>query len=333
VINKLLQLTLLLLGFVLTAQAQQATTAAGGNATGSGGSVAYSVGQIVYTTHTGTTGSVAQGVQQTYENLKVTPKTMLAGCFDPATGLMYDSLRVLNLIPLQEPYSSAPYNATYIHVNGSGGETTSASVFAVTGPNAIVDWVFVQLRNKLDSNIVLATRSALIQRDGDIVDIDGVSPVIFANNNADNYFISIKHRNHLGIMTKAPIPISYINTNVNLTTTAIPLFTKPGKAGNPAPLSGATKMISGVRCMYAGNCNISLLQAANTYIYFNNTTNSDRSTLYNITGGVATILGYTIYDVDLNGFARFNGLYPDRLVIFSNTGSSNLLYTNEQMPN
>ena len=66
-INKLLQLTLLLLGFGLTAQAQQATTAAGGDATGSGGSAAYSVGQIVYTTHTGTTGSVAQGVQQPYE--------------------------------------------------------------------------------------------------------------------------------------------------------------------------------------------------------------------------------------------------------------------------
>jgi hypothetical protein len=58
---------LLLLGFGLTAQAQQANPATGGDATGSGGSVAYSVGQIVYTTHTGTTGSVAQGVQQPYE--------------------------------------------------------------------------------------------------------------------------------------------------------------------------------------------------------------------------------------------------------------------------
>ena len=57
----------LLLGIGLTAKAQQANPAAGGDATGSGGSVAYSVGQIVYTTHTGTTGSVAQGVQQPYE--------------------------------------------------------------------------------------------------------------------------------------------------------------------------------------------------------------------------------------------------------------------------
>ncbi len=40
---------------------------AGGNATGTGGSASYSVGQLVYTTATGTTGSVAQGVQQPYE--------------------------------------------------------------------------------------------------------------------------------------------------------------------------------------------------------------------------------------------------------------------------
>jgi hypothetical protein len=61
------KLCVLMLGFGLTAQAQQANPATGGDATGSGGSVAYSVGQIVYTTHTGTTGSVAQGVQQPYE--------------------------------------------------------------------------------------------------------------------------------------------------------------------------------------------------------------------------------------------------------------------------
>jgi hypothetical protein len=45
----------------------QVLSASGGDATGIGGSVAYSVGQIVYTTSTGTTGSVAQGVEQAYE--------------------------------------------------------------------------------------------------------------------------------------------------------------------------------------------------------------------------------------------------------------------------
>jgi hypothetical protein len=65
--HKKVKLSALLLGLGLAAQAQQATTATGGNTSGSGGTVAYSVGQIVYTTNTGTNGSVAQGVQQPYE--------------------------------------------------------------------------------------------------------------------------------------------------------------------------------------------------------------------------------------------------------------------------
>ena len=48
-------------------QAQESPTASGGDATGSGGSSSYSVGQVVYTTNTGSNGSVAQGVQQPYE--------------------------------------------------------------------------------------------------------------------------------------------------------------------------------------------------------------------------------------------------------------------------
>ncbi len=55
-----------LLLFSAGLHAQQATTAAGGDATGPGGSVAYSVGQVVYTTNSGTGGSVAEGVQQSY---------------------------------------------------------------------------------------------------------------------------------------------------------------------------------------------------------------------------------------------------------------------------
>ncbi|MEI6752520.1 MAG: T9SS type A sorting domain-containing protein [Paludibacter sp.] len=68
-LNKKVFVSLVVLsGLVQTGlQAQSASTATGGNATGSGGTVSYSVGQTGYTTHTGTTGTVAQGVQQPYE--------------------------------------------------------------------------------------------------------------------------------------------------------------------------------------------------------------------------------------------------------------------------
>ena len=69
--NVLLFLSLLLIGPALTCmQAQQihaSVNASGGNATGSGGSVSYSVGQVFYTTASGTNASVSEGVQQPYE--------------------------------------------------------------------------------------------------------------------------------------------------------------------------------------------------------------------------------------------------------------------------
>lgn len=48
-------------------QAQESITSSGGEATGDGGTVSYTVGQVAYRTHTGTSGSVSEGVQQPYE--------------------------------------------------------------------------------------------------------------------------------------------------------------------------------------------------------------------------------------------------------------------------
>ena len=48
-------------------QAQEIITATGGNATSNGGSVSYSIGQIVYSTLSMLNGTIIQGVQQPYE--------------------------------------------------------------------------------------------------------------------------------------------------------------------------------------------------------------------------------------------------------------------------
>jgi len=53
-------------------QAQETIPATGGNASGSGGSVSYTIGQVLCTINTGTNGSVAQGVQQPFEISVVT---------------------------------------------------------------------------------------------------------------------------------------------------------------------------------------------------------------------------------------------------------------------
>jgi hypothetical protein len=79
--NKELKLCFLIIfSFGLTVlRAQEAIPAAGGNGTGSGGTVSYSVGQVVYTTNTGTGGSVSQGVQQPFEISIVTEREEAKG--------------------------------------------------------------------------------------------------------------------------------------------------------------------------------------------------------------------------------------------------------------
>ena len=62
---------LLLIGLLLFnlngLKAQEAIPASGGNASGGGGTANYTVGQVAYTTNTGSNGSVSQGVQQPFE--------------------------------------------------------------------------------------------------------------------------------------------------------------------------------------------------------------------------------------------------------------------------
>ncbi len=58
----------LLLGFGLTGlHGQENIFATGGDASGSGGSVSYSFGQVMFQTYMGTTGSVSEGVHQPFE--------------------------------------------------------------------------------------------------------------------------------------------------------------------------------------------------------------------------------------------------------------------------
>ena len=53
-------------------QAQETVSASGGNATGTTGSMSYTVGQVFYSSVTGTNSKVAEGVQQPYDIFRVT---------------------------------------------------------------------------------------------------------------------------------------------------------------------------------------------------------------------------------------------------------------------
>ncbi len=154
----------------------------------------------------GATGDFTLTVTQ-LRDLQLSAKAFLEGPYDSASGLMDDDLRDQGLIPGTEPYSA-------------NGETVNTSVLAVTGDDAIVDWVLVELRDKNLNTSILHTRAALLQRDGDIVDTDGVSPLRFSGALEDDYFITIRHRNHLGIMTLNARSLSETVTNIDFTSSS-----------------------------------------------------------------------------------------------------------------
>ncbi len=141
----------------------------------------------------------------TLGNITVVAASMLGGSNTTGGNLMSDDLRTQGLIPLTEPYTALGFT----HVGGGGGETINQSVLNTGGANAIVDWVFLELRDKDDPTVVLATRSALIQRDGNIVTTDGIfAPSFDGQFVYDEYYVAVRHRNHLGIMSAEPIDFS-----------------------------------------------------------------------------------------------------------------------------
>lgn len=66
--------------------AQSNIVASGGNASGTGGSVSYSIGQIDYTSSSGTTGTLNQGVQQPYEFYALNGINEIGGSFSLILG-------------------------------------------------------------------------------------------------------------------------------------------------------------------------------------------------------------------------------------------------------
>lgn len=167
-------------------------------------------------------------------------KVFLGGTFNTASNKMSDDLRNANIIPLTEPYTNLGYTQV-----GGGNETTTSLILNQNGSNNVVDWVLVELRNANNPAIKVATRSGLLLQNGDVVDTDATSPLKFNNVSANNYFVVIRHRNHLGFRTQNNIPLSKTVTSLNFTNNSIALYgsTPQNHLGN------------GVYVMIAGDAN------------------------------------------------------------------------------
>ena len=228
----------------------------------------------------------------------------LGGPYDPDTGLMGDGMRALGLVPTTEPYTGLGY----VHTGG-GGEMTTAPVLAASGPDAIVDWVVIELRDPADPAVIVASHCALLQRDGDVVEVDGQSALAFAVPSGD-YFVAVRHRNHLPAMTLTSVALSPGPTTVDLTVPSTLTYGTEARASiagtYPALALWAGDVDFDVQVKYVGGGN-------------------DRDPiLQRIGGSIPTNIvgGYLPEDVDLNGQVLYVGNGNDRDPILITVGGS-----------
>ncbi len=231
----------------------------------------------------------------------VFPQVNLEGPFVSGTGLMNDNLRTLPSFPLTEPYSAMLYPMV-----NSGGEHISPAVLSVAGNNAIVDWVYLQLRSAGNNALIVATRCALLQRDGDVVDVDGINQVRFVAP-AGNYHVAVFHRNHLPVLSSSTINLGPLGVFLN--------FRSPG-IGNHG--TAAQKTIGSVRALWAGDV------TGDGTIKYTGSGNDRDPVLVKVgsTGPNNTVVGYWPEDVDLSGAVKYTGSGNDRDPVLVNVGST-----------
>ncbi len=243
--------------------------------------------------------------------VKANIQLWLDGAYSEAQQIMRDDLRVLGLVPIQEPYTTMGFDV-------DGTLTTSSARLAVSGNSAIVDWVLVELRLGADPSQIVTTRAGLLRRDGTVVSPDdGASQINFCVPPA-SYFVSVRHRNHLPCMTAAAVPLTSSGSTVDF------------RAGGTSTYgTNARRISNGASRLWAGNTN------GDHMVKFSGQAN-DRDLIIALLGGVvptASQNGYYGADVNLDGVVKYTGAGNDRDVILSTVGG--VVPTNvvqQQMP-
>lgn len=241
-------------------------------------------------------GNKAVAGPSTTNMIRLSAKVKLGGPYKNDTGLMTDSLRVRQLLPSSQPYTALGYT----HTANNRIEQVLPLVFAgPTGPDAIVDWVLVELRDP-NTSLIVGSRTGLLQRDGDVVEIDGISPLEFDLPNA-NYKVAVRHRNHLGVVTANSFALSTNTTAVDLSTVAL--------SGTQAHAANGTLWCGDVdfngQVKYVGSSN-------------------DRDLILLNLGGDPHLVGTTFYsgaDVNMDGMIRYTGGGNDRDPVLVTVGS------------
>ncbi len=237
----------------------------------------------------------AHAVQYTPLYLKV----FLEGPY--AAGHMSDAIRSAGHIPQQDPYVGLG-----LHVGNGGQRSVSAHTLSSTGSRRVVDWVLVELRNAQSPTGVEHTFGALVLDDGTVIAPEG-GPLRIPLTTGTHH-VAVRHRNHLGVMSAAPLAFTGTPVVFDLTsgTTAVHGTAARKEVG------------AGVMALWAGDAT-----GDGSIKYMGN--GNDRDPVLGTVGGTIptlTVDGYRMEDLDLDGVVRYTGAGNDRDRILQNLGGT-----------
>ena len=164
------------------------------------------------------TETISSCVEQT-SSLRA--KLYLEGFYDATTNKMHTILKDKQLLPLRQPFNTAPWN-----YQGTEKVTTI--------PDGVVDWVL--LVGRTAEGQPLSQAAGFINQAGELLSIDGTKGIAL-DQVSGNHF-SIHHRSHLAILSAQP----YEGGIIDFTT-----------AANLAQGNAAMKNVNGILCLYAGD--------------------------------------------------------------------------------
>ena len=211
---------------------------------------------------------------------------------------MKDDLRANDLIPMVSPYD--------------GVTTLNTDLLIETDEEGIVDWVLVELRDANDNTNIVYSGSFLLQREGSVISPSS-SSAIQIDIPGGNYYVAVKHRNHLGIMTANPIALDGLaNTRIKFSSGEEPTYGTNAQTSFGVPDEKFA--------MWTGNVNgDTIIQ----YVGTNPETPDILSTILNDAGNFLNlptyeVSGYNVNDINMDGNSQYTGTNPDTPVILQN---------------
>jgi hypothetical protein len=192
-------------------------------------------------------------------------------------------------------------------------------------PRYAVDSVTVEIRNAatVAGSTVRLFAAAWLMTDGSIRDFYDTTKayVSFAGASPGSFYLVVRHRNHLPVMSAATISL-----NTALSPAAYDFSTGQAKAYGTNPMIAAGTRFA----LYPGDVN------GDGIVSYNNA-NNDRALIYALIGGAsinATVTGYYNEDVGLNGTVSYNNAGNDRAIIYATIGGASInLTVTSQVPN